>query len=427
MKNAKNNPQCNSPWRAAFQELKFFLMRDFQDYRREDYLQLSAISRRLLLLLMIPLILLLVLFLWRYFLGDDLLKGYDQDIARLMLQTQEMRSNIHDYQQFIDYGFVQEVSNDGLLINHDQDGLSESALIQQVESLAFSEDMTILSLKPYKRLMTLNQTSRRSKRSQQHVGSHTMESLIPRLEMISQGEVLGYLRSQSLENMTSSVQIPLLELELWVCTNTANVLVFLESIEQSLLQDSLLFYVKKMQIREGSNLCSLQEYQLLLQFYDLESLHQLYQMISAKEGNGELLQYPSSLQAIQRYMPLFEHRREQVDQGFVNSDRDLMSLQQLFLPTEMALSEKRLDTVLSDHRDLHYWYIGERYQEMLLLGIVLRGSRSFAILKQGKSHWNSLSLTDTHVVEMANNYIVVWKDEWEVNDERRDDFKVRHK
>src|SRR5699024_5328103 len=174
MKNVKNNSQCNSLWRAAFQELKFFLMRDFQDYRREDYLQLSAISRRLLLLLMIPLILLLVLFLWRYFLGDDLLKEYDQDIARLMQQTQEMRSDIHDYQQFIDSDFVQEVFNDGLLINHDQDGLSESALIQRVESLAFSEGMTILSLKPYKRLMTLNQTSRRSKRSQQHIGSHTM-------------------------------------------------------------------------------------------------------------------------------------------------------------------------------------------------------------------------------------------------------------
>lgn len=71
-------------WREWFRELKSFVMRDLQDYRREDYLQLSVASRRILLLLITPLIVLLLLFLWRYFLGSHLLKKHDQDIARLI-------------------------------------------------------------------------------------------------------------------------------------------------------------------------------------------------------------------------------------------------------------------------------------------------------------------------------------------------------
>ncbi len=400
-----------SQWRKYFRELKSFVMRDLQDYRREDYLELSAGSRRMLLLLIAPVILLLALFLWRYFWGTDLLEKYDPDIAKLMQQTQEIRSEIRDNRQFIHSDSVQEFSKDALFPHHDQVSLPESVLIQRVESLALVEAIKMISLKPYKQSMTLNQSSRKLNRSQAYFGDYSVESLIPRLETISQREALGYLRSQGTEKGSSQIDIPLLELELRICANTASILGFLDSIAQSLLQSSMLFYLEEMQIYDASDLCVSQEYQLLLHFYDVKLLHQLYQIIAVKEGNSELYQYPISLKEVERDMPLFEHRRKQVDQDFADSERKLVDFQQLFSATQDLVGTKRLAQDLPDKGDRYYWYLGEHYQEMLLLGIVLRGSQSFAIVRRGKDHWKSLSLTDTNVIEMTNNYIVILKDE----------------
>lgn len=314
-----------------------------------------------------------------------------------------LSSDIRDYEQFVYSDFTQKVSKEALFINHDQAALSESALIRQVESFALAEDIVILSLKPYKRVAILNQTSRKSNRSRADAENHIMESLIPRLEIISQTEALGYLRSQGVEKGSFQGDIPLLELGMRICADTASVLTFLDSIAQSLLQSSIHFYLEEMQLRDTSNSCLTREYQLLLQFYDLNSLHQLYQRVSEKEGNGKLYQYLDDLKSIARYIPLFERRKNPTDQG-------LDSIAQLFSTTQDLEDRNIFEEALPDKGDLYYWHLGERYQEMLLLGIVLRGSDSFAIVKRGKNHWDSLSLTDTNVVEITNDYIVILKE-----------------
>lgn len=430
-------------WREAFQELKAFAMRDLQDYRFADYYQLCRKSRYLLLSVFMLFLLCAILFLWRSVIADNWLSEVKIQRAQLERQIGDISDQNAEYQQFL----ANEAS---ILIAknsaHSQDNadipdkFTETEIIELVESLALAHQLAIITQLPKREIMMIehllpekrgNSGHRIDRIYQGNRNKHSLPSraFIPLMtpiipQLIPLPEALKVSALHSLNQAREEVLfIPQLEISYSLSGDFAEIWLFLANLQEK-IAGRVILYLKELTIQEQHKSSLKPSYQLTLQFYDPELIHQAYLSLgnvfpdSDPSDNLNVLPntfFPQTLGEITAYLASF------IDHQIDNKTDNYSA----FIPSEVlqeaivslfreAIAQDYLETdsnllthVAHDREALKVWRMGEKYQGMLLAGIVDRTAGTFVIVKMPTGKWQILREGDFNILEITATQVVV--------------------
>lgn len=402
--------------KAILKELQVFIKRDLQDYRLKDYFALSHGARWCLLSVLLPCLLLIFFFLWRYFWGTELLAAHISSQQKIEQQLRVIQKEIKSHQSFlteaegIDF---QDIVNDVTLENL---AFSEVDLIHQVETLLLASGLMQLALRPQKMEVIFSE-KRAGHRSEPLpvLASELTTALMPVKSAVER-------HSSSTTSTLDEQKVIMLELELSVCGQYTQLFSFFMAIEKLLP----IFYLDKLSVVEkteknrscpAQNLENQQVYNLVLQFFDLNTLHHAYQYFLETESSSAISGFPISITDLQSDMNQVrsyslndsDHDNDLEEQP-PKSDDFLQSLQILF---QEAFSEKistNLPNAISkresiNSENLYRWKIGEMHQGMRLVGIIMQEKNSFAVIEDWARRWAKVRVGEHHIIRMKSDYL----------------------
>ncbi|MHC5225830.1 hypothetical protein [Ignatzschineria sp. LJL83] len=392
--------------KAVLRELQAFTKRDLQEYRLQDYFALSRGARWCVLSVVMPCMLLLLFFLWRYVWGAELLEAHIVPQQKVAQQLQAIQKEIDSHQQFVTVAEainLLDVVNDTSL---EKQPFSEVDLIHQVETLLLESGLTQLALRPQKREVIFP-----GKRERQRSEDFPLLPSELTTSLISM-KPIGRSHQVSIENISDAQKVINLELELSICGQYSQLFLFLTLLEQL----SPVFYVERLSVVEKEISCSVQAlervnaYNLVLQFYDLPTLHHAYQFFLEGEKSSLVSGFPRTMTDIQNYLNYWNPQSHQ-SHSLVNNPDDLFQslrvLFQSFTTEKEAISPfdmaPKSESVHSEN--LYRWHMGEMYQGMRLVGIVMQEVRPFAIIEHRDRRWEKVSVGEHHIIRMKSHYL----------------------
>lgn len=382
-------------FREILQELKSFMMRDLQDYRLSDYQRLSRVSRRILLSCVMPVAILFIFMIWRYFWGASLITQYDFPIKQLTQQLSAIEQQIVEDQRFLEWDIIQ---NKPYLQKNFQK-LSESTLIEIVKNSLKEHDLELIQLLPQKSMMAIADSHRNS-RLKKHFNRIENEGLISKLMTLSKEESWQYLQLEKPALFAEKMVIPRFEINLALCGTHLQVLLFLADLYAQLQDKKTLFYLEVLNFEEEAS-CSAIKGELVFHFYDLPTLQKIHQNLVDQK---EVEQPPNPFLLAERYFSLSKDGQR----GFLETQDFQVQMEALFQDTleRNSLASRSL-TKKDSFVSSYYWHVGEVYEGLLLAGIIFQESGSFAIVKDQRNVWKRLQVGEFNIVEIAATYLVI--------------------
>lgn len=410
----------NPSWREVLHELKAFAMRDLQDYRLVDYAYLSRKSRYLLLTISLPLLVCVIIFLWRVLLGEQWLSQERSALKVLEGQVIDISRNIDNYEQFLAKEELQFLLKRHTQLEGEREDIndfSETSLVTLVESLVVENQLQLMMLSPKREMMMIDHLLLKKNSSNRSLKQGGKTDLITRLRPISDLLKMRFLDADNLDT-EELLGIPKLEVTLLVCGDYSQVLPFLWQLQQDITQFSALLYLDILALRDSPPECSKQTYQLVLQFYAKEVIHKAY-LVLATHQQGETLvpMFPQTLAQMTTYLTQLRDVNAMNVEIYNSIEYPEKAIISLFRGGTIEGALNADDGFLgkpinrSDH--LGVWPIGKFYRGMFLAGIVVQSSGAFAVVKMPTGKWQRLEEGEFNILEIGPREILIDPSSWE--------------
>lgn len=425
---------------AIIKELQAFTKRDLQEYSFKDYSALSRGSRFFVLTILVMMLLLISFFFWRYFWGNELLETALKSQQKTEKQLQLLKGEIQGYQQFLKEASVIQLQSDldSQIRARDREKngeyFSEVNLIHQVEALLAEYGVMQLELKPHKMEMMFNEPKRRDSASLSSLKSELTTDLIPIRSSLgessskysfqnTQSSRVGNRTSQAvITDSTADKKVSRLSLELLVCGKYSQLFSFFAALEQQ----STLFYLEKLLPEKSLESCNekglellgeadrfgelevfedMTTYRMILQLYDIPSLQVAYQGLLEASSDSVEDGLPRTISEFQHYVYGLSHGADASEsEGFVPSLRGLFQSTPSKELTHSVYDEILHEEIASS-KDRYRWNLGETYQGMRLMGIVVQGEHPFALIESRDNGWEKVRVGERHIIRMMPHYL----------------------
>lgn len=396
------NPQAISSRKTLLQELRRFFGRDLQDYRLADYGELSQAARHVLLLLLIPILILSLFFLWRLTFGERGLIVTTPQRTLLNEQVLRMQTDLKAYQQFLAQEKIIIIAH---TLKEDQEtkevsGMQEveaSALVEMVQTIVAESSLQLITLLPRRELMMIEYllSDKLSSSGKHYLAKPGLSlPLVSQLQPLSNAIKYRQVEAGMSSEHPRSIVIPELNIALTVCGEQGALLQFLADLQRQVSAVSTLLYLEVLNTYQNLDECSMRVHQLSLRFYPQSTIHNAYVALSQKVEESPMFpSFPVTLAQLLLFIESsdsFEGSGKEVDQrGGMGDFQELMGL--IFQERTVALvwSQSPIATARLPEK---LWNIGQMYQGIYLAGIIRRDQESFAIVRLPSGQWEVLKV-----------------------------------
>ena len=411
--------------RNILKELGLFFRRDFQDYSRQDYGNLSRGTRFILLFFIMVLLIVGLFIAWRYFYESDKQQQIARTRAGLQSRITLLREEIDELQQFLmrdDFQALTEtvesfVEKGGALHDRGRDWVSEreridTALLHSVTAQLISDGLILFSMKPQREGLWLKREQEMPVRQPQKMSASRRAQSQSATQMLLRS---SYLRlsdlftegpfSTSGLSQQEAFDVERMSLTLNVCGHYAALMTFLGNIahdKQWIVESQQIVEVPALQAQE----CRETPFLVILHFYPLVPTRGLLTLQLPALSTFNHLQnagMPINRFPLPHTMMALRHYLETQGSGIITrlhqaqaQARDKARYTTFDLPfLAPKWGEKTIEDDQSRGESASYlWRVGTAHKGMTLRGIVQIDARYLLLIAQGKGEMRLLSIDD---------------------------------